>query len=116
METVEENVRIGPEPYVETPSVEEVRRAINRLKNGKAPGEDQLSPEPVSYTHLDVYKRQLNHHTPSSFDFIHILVTGTFLPLRRSIIQSFRSVAINLKLNAIAGDQTYCFSFARWLF
>ena len=57
METVEENIRIGPEPYVEFPSVEEVRRAINRLKNGKAPGEDQLSPEPVSYTHLDdVYK------------------------------------------------------------
>ena len=53
METVEENVRIGPEPYVETPSVE-VRRAINRLKNGKAPGEDQRSPEPVSYTHLPV--------------------------------------------------------------
>ena len=55
--------------HIEPPDENDVEAAIESLKNNKAPGSDDLpaelfkngGPEPVSYTHLDVYKRQVVH-------------------------------------------------------
>ena len=40
---------------------------------------DQLAKRPVSYTHLDVYKRQLIHRTPTLAKTVRT-VSGSVLP------------------------------------
>ena len=42
--------------------MDEIEEALGITKNQKAAGQDGLNAEPVSYTHLDVYKRQLYYY------------------------------------------------------
>ena len=60
-------------------------QTLNKETTGTEANGDAITSEPVSYTHLDVYKRQVQHPTSFLLSQLHVnipVIFNDFFPLQ----------------------------------